>query len=104
MDALPAVAGESLTLSCLVWGTDQITRTVFYKNGATILPSAKLTHKISNVTESDRGHYKCEAIFTYVAGTSESPYQVVSDDQEVFVQGMHIQTTLFDCSDCWCTE
>ncbi|XP_035523950.1 uncharacterized protein LOC118332659 [Morone saxatilis] len=94
MDPLPAVAGESLTLSCLVWGTDQITRTVFYKNGATIFPSAKLTHTISNVTESDRGHYKCEAIFTYVARTSGSPYQVVSDDQEVFVQEAPMKAVL----------
>uniref|UniRef100_A0A8C4DMP4 Ig-like domain-containing protein n=1 Tax=Dicentrarchus labrax TaxID=13489 RepID=A0A8C4DMP4_DICLA len=70
MDPLPAVAGESLTLSCLVWGTDQITHTVFYKNGTILLPNAKFTHTISKVTESDQGSYKCKAIFTYVAQAS----------------------------------
>ncbi|XP_051274261.1 uncharacterized protein LOC127373650 isoform X2 [Dicentrarchus labrax] len=107
MDPLPAVAGESLTLSCLVWGTDQITHTVFYKNGTILLPNAKFTHTISKVTESDQGSYKCKAIFTYVARTSGSPYQVVSDDQDVFVQEASMKADLSEnigmscrCSHC----
>lgn len=97
MYPLPAVAGESLTLRCLVWGTDLITRTVFYKDNAVILDSVSPTYKIPKVTESVKGRYKCDATFTHKANTGGPPYQVVSDKQDVFVQGMHIQTTLFEC-------
>lgn len=97
MYPLPAVAGESLTLKCLVWGTDQITRTVFYKDNTVIRDSVSATYNFPNVTESVKGRYNCDATFTYKANAGGPPYQVVSDQQDVFVQGMHIQTTLFEC-------
>lgn len=97
MYPLPAVAGDSLTLKCLVWGTDQITRTVFYKDNTVIRDSVSATYNFPNVTESVKGRYNCDATFTYKANAGGPPYQVVSDQQDVFVQGMHIQTTLFEC-------
>lgn len=101
MYPLPAVVGESLILKCLAWGTDQISHTVFYKNNSIILEGLRSTYTISDVTESAMGSYKCGATFTHKARTEGPPYKVVSDDQDVFVQGMQIQQTLFDC---WCTK
>lgn len=89
MYPLPAVVGESLTLKCLAWGTDTISRTVFYRNNAIIQESLSPTYKITNVTESAKGRYKCDATFTYKARPAGPPYQVVSDNQDVFVQGIH---------------
>ncbi|XP_059181135.1 uncharacterized protein LOC131959934 [Centropristis striata] len=86
MYPLPAVVGESLTLRCLAWGTDQISQTVFYKDNAVIEKSVRPTYKISNVTESAKGKYKCDAKFTFRDYTAGPPYQEMSDDQDVFVQ------------------
>lgn len=86
----PAVAGERLTLRCLVWGTDQITRTVFLKNNATIEENNPPTYKIDNVTESVEGAYKCWATYRY--GTAEVLNDQVSDPQDLLVQGMYVQT------------
>lgn len=98
---LPAVAGENLILRCLVSGTNRISHTTFYKDGAILLDSANPTYTLPNVTESDKGRYKCDATFTYKDSTGGHPYKMTSDDQEMFVQGMHIQN--FDCSGCWCS-
>lgn len=95
---LPAVAGERLTLRCLVLGTNQISHTIFYKDDATIQESADPTYTIPTVTESAKGRYKCHATFTYKDSTVRDPYSLASDNQEVFVQGMHIQN--FDYRGC----
>ncbi|XP_049916770.1 uncharacterized protein LOC126400252 [Epinephelus moara] len=86
MYPLPAVVGESLSLRCLAWGTDQISSTVFYKNNAVLLESHSPTLEISKVTESESGSYRCNAIFTHKAHTDGPPSNVMSDDQDVFVQ------------------
>ncbi|XP_033467960.2 uncharacterized protein LOC117247481 [Epinephelus lanceolatus] len=86
MYPLPAVVGESLSLRCLAWGTDQISSTVFYKNNAVLLKSHSPTHEISEVTESASGSYRCNAIFKHRAHTDGPPSNVMSDDQDVFVQ------------------
>ncbi|KAL6095208.1 uncharacterized protein ACO6RY_16457 [Pungitius sinensis] len=86
MYPLPAVVGESLTLKCLVWGAERIIRAVFYKDNATFQQSQQLTHQINNVTDSTGGRYKCEATYTYKQHSAGPPYQVVSDEQNVFVQ------------------
>ncbi|XP_077958618.1 leukocyte immunoglobulin-like receptor subfamily B member 2 isoform X2 [Gasterosteus aculeatus] len=86
MYPLPAVVGVSLTLKCLAWGTDRVTRAVFYKDNSIIQETQQTTYQINNVTESTGGRYKCEATYTHVQRTSGPPYQVVSDDQDVFVQ------------------
>uniref|UniRef100_G3P1I7 Ig-like domain-containing protein n=1 Tax=Gasterosteus aculeatus aculeatus TaxID=481459 RepID=G3P1I7_GASAC len=93
MYPLPAVVGVSLTLKCLAWGTDRVTRAVFYKDNSIIKESQQTTYQINNVTESTGGRYKCEATYTHVQRTAEPPYQVVSDDQDVFVQGKRNQHT-----------
>lgn len=102
MHPLPALLGESMILRCLVWGTDRISRTVFYKNNEIILESPSPTYKITNVTESTAGSYKCDATFRYNAHEAGNPYKVVSDSQDMFVHGMHIQTALSDC--LWMNE
>ncbi|XP_032358466.1 uncharacterized protein LOC116671356 isoform X1 [Etheostoma spectabile] len=85
MYTLPAVVGDSLILKCLAWGTDDINRTIFYKNNAVIQDGIGYTYKISFVKESARGSYKCEATFTHKARTEGPPYDVVSDDQDMFI-------------------
>ncbi|XP_037610863.1 uncharacterized protein LOC119479395 isoform X2 [Sebastes umbrosus] len=86
MYPLPAVVGESLTLKCLVWGTDQISRAVFYKDNKIILESPNPIYQIPNVTESAKGNYKCDATYTHKGSTAGPPYIRVSDVQDVFVQ------------------
>ncbi|XP_074475315.1 uncharacterized protein LOC141758108 isoform X2 [Sebastes fasciatus] len=86
MYPLPAVVGESLTLKCLVWGTDQISRAVFYKDNVIILEGHNPIYQIPNVTESAKGNYKCDATYTHKGRTAGLPYKYVSDVQDVFVQ------------------
>ncbi|XP_010777656.1 uncharacterized protein [Notothenia coriiceps] len=86
MYPLPAVVGETLTLKCLAWGTDQISHAAFYKDNGILSSGASPTHTISNVTESAMGRYRCQATFTYTINPPGAPYQVTSEDQDVFVQ------------------
>ncbi|AWP17506.1 Hypothetical protein SMAX5B_020195 [Scophthalmus maximus] len=86
MYPLPPVVGEPLTLRCLVWGTDQISNTVFYKDNAVIIGAVSSTHTITNVTELTEGQYKCDVTYTHKAQAAGPPYHEVSDTQEVFVQ------------------
>lgn len=90
MYPMPAVAGESLTLKCLVWGATKIQNTIFYKNNVKLTEGDKPTHEIPNVTTSVRGSYSCEAKFIYMDKSSGPPYQKTSDPQDVPVQGTHI--------------
>ncbi|KAM9336623.1 uncharacterized protein ABDE67_019658 [Symphorus nematophorus] len=92
---LPAVAGESLTLRCLTWGTDQIRHTVFYKDNNIVQEAVDPIYKINDVAESVMGKYKCNATFTYKGHTSGPPYQLVSDDQDVFVQAAPIKPIVY---------
>uniref|UniRef100_A0A3Q3MMY8 Uncharacterized LOC109986740 n=1 Tax=Labrus bergylta TaxID=56723 RepID=A0A3Q3MMY8_9LABR len=85
MYPLPAVVGESLTLRCLVWGTDQISQTTFYKDGVMLVRSDDPTYTIPSVTESAKGRYKCMSIFTYKDRTAGPHYSESSDDQDVLV-------------------
>uniref|UniRef100_A0A8C2X7P1 Ig-like domain-containing protein n=1 Tax=Cyclopterus lumpus TaxID=8103 RepID=A0A8C2X7P1_CYCLU len=87
MYPLPAVVGESLTLNCLAWGANQISHTIFYKENYVILEGQSYTYKMTNVTESAKGRYKCDVTFTYKEHAAGPPYQQVSDNQDVFVQG-----------------
>ncbi|XP_073346287.1 uncharacterized protein [Pagrus major] len=94
MNHLPAVAGDSLTLRCLAWGTDRITRATFYKNDTIIQESIVPTYTIPTVTESAKGRYKCDATFTYKDRTGGPPYHLASDNQEVFVQVASMKAVL----------
>lgn len=97
MNPLPVINGESLTLTCLAWGSYKIQKTVFYKDD-TVIPTneGNPTHEIQHSDKAKAGRYKCDATFTYIAKPKGEPHQVVSDYQNVFVQGMYIQTTLFE--------
>ncbi|XP_041818688.1 uncharacterized protein LOC121624831 [Chelmon rostratus] len=94
MYPFPAVAGENLILRCLVWGTDQITYTLFYKDNEIIQGSTNPSIKISDVTEVTEGLYKCDATFTYKARTEGQPYKVASDAQDLFVQAVPMKAFL----------
>ncbi|XP_065805795.1 titin isoform X2 [Labrus bergylta] len=95
MYPLPAVVGESLTLRCLVWGTDQISQTTFYKDGVMLVRSDDPTYTIPSVTESAKGRYKCMSIFTYKDRTAGPHYSESSDDQDVLVLDHPPVKTLF---------
>ncbi|XP_010734566.3 uncharacterized protein LOC104923228 [Larimichthys crocea] len=95
----PAIVGENLILKCYVWGTDKIRHVVFYKKGEmndwkVILESRSSTYKIPDVTESAKGQYKCNAIYTHVARTYGPSYNVTSDIQEVFVQTPNVKAVV----------
>ncbi|XP_029954188.1 uncharacterized protein LOC115393352 [Salarias fasciatus] len=79
---LPAVVGQDVTLRCLVWGTKQISRTLFYRGDEVIAEGNSNTIEILNITDSKEGSYKCQATFTYKAGTGE-PYRETSDAQDL---------------------
>ncbi|XP_045924863.1 uncharacterized protein LOC123982933 isoform X2 [Micropterus dolomieu] len=86
MDPLPALAGGSITLKCVAWGTDKISRAVFYKNNTILQDSQSSTYTISYLTEKVNGDYKCNATYKHVASTGGPPYEEVSDNQDLFVQ------------------
>ncbi|XP_058476328.1 uncharacterized protein LOC131448178 [Solea solea] len=93
MYPLPAVVGESLNLKCLAWGTDQISKAVFYKDD-NVLSEANSTFVISNVEEVTQGRYKCEATYTHKAYISGPPYHIISDAQDVLVQALPVKAVL----------
>ncbi|KAM9837694.1 uncharacterized protein ACBR49_018336 [Aulostomus maculatus] len=104
---LPAVVGESLVLKCLVRGTNLLSRTVFYKDNVIISEGPSATHKITTVTNTTVGRYKCDATYTHKARTKGHPYQEVSDIQDVDVQGPPVRAVLSErislscaCPDC----
>lgn len=92
MYPFPALAGESVTLQCLVWGTDQISHASFYVN-ASDLQDGRQTYEIQRVTKSAKGSYKCQAIYTYSA-RSEGPLRETSDVQVLEVYGTNVNFEL----------
>lgn len=88
MNPFPALAGEKVTLQCLVWGTDQISLAGFYVN-ASLIQDGRPTYEIPHVTKSAKGSYKCHASYTYSA-SSEGPLQDTSDDQVLEVYGTNV--------------
>lgn len=81
----PVMAGDSLNLKCLYWGSEKISHVRLYKDGKQFMNGSSLTHRIDSVAETDQGGYKCEAMITN-KGT------LVSDAQQLFVKGSSIQT------------
>ncbi|XP_024913504.1 uncharacterized protein LOC103381736 isoform X2 [Cynoglossus semilaevis] len=104
MYPLPAVVGENVILRCLVWGTDQISNTVFYKNKAVISNTHSSQHVITNVTESSLGKYKCQVIYTHVARTGGPPYIKTSDPQELLFEEHPVKAVVYENQSlsCYC--
>lgn len=103
MYPFPALAGESVTLQCLVWGTDQISHVSFYVN-ASDLQDGRQTYEIQRVTKSAKGSYKCHAIYTYSA-SSEGPLRETSDVQVLEVYEIQMRAELSEVSgrlSCFC--
>uniref|UniRef100_A0A3Q1GR91 Uncharacterized LOC110949059 n=1 Tax=Acanthochromis polyacanthus TaxID=80966 RepID=A0A3Q1GR91_9TELE len=97
-----AVVGQSLTLRCLAWGTDQISHTVFYKGDSVVKKGGSSTYEISPVSDDTEGTYKCHATFTHVARTSGPPYSVLSDHQDVLIQKRPVTAVLSEDMVCSC--
>lgn len=91
MYPVPVMTGESVTLRCLTWGTDQIREAVFYVNNSVTPKNKGATLEIPSVTESDKGTYKCYATFTYPARTAGQPYKLYSDFQDLYIYGTHVK-------------
>ncbi|XP_047464316.1 uncharacterized protein LOC125022067 [Mugil cephalus] len=104
MNPFPPIVGESLTLACMVWGTDRISHAVFYKNNASIHSGDKSTYEIPHVTDSTKREYKCEAVFTYRDTTGGPPRTETSESQEVFVQGRPKRAALTEDRSCSCSS
>ncbi|XP_041830905.1 uncharacterized protein LOC121633091 isoform X2 [Melanotaenia boesemani] len=98
---LPAVAGQSLGLRCLVWGTDKVSETIFYRNNTLLVSVNGATHNINDVEKSQGGIYSCEASYKYRDQTT-SPHKLVSDTQEVSVQVSPIKAELSENMLCSC--
>ncbi|XP_074518747.1 sialoadhesin [Halichoeres trimaculatus] len=105
MYPLPAIEGETLTLRCYVWGTDQISHTIFYKDNKPIQDSASPTYNIPDVPLSAMGSYKCKSTFTYVAQTAGPLLLMESDYQDVLVHSRLPRASLSDNlgMSCSCT-
>lgn len=91
MYPMPVMAGESVTLRCLIWGTNQISETVFYKNNSVVQENKGPTLEIPNVKESAKARYKCLATFTYPARTAGPAYNLDSDLQDLYIYGMRVK-------------
>lgn len=94
MYPFPALAGDSVTLRCLVWGTDQISNAGFYVNTSNLHKSRTPTYEIQHVTKSSKGRYKCEADFTYPLNSDRVLLQQTSDDQDLEVYGTKLNFEL----------
>ncbi|XP_028263789.1 uncharacterized protein LOC114437347 isoform X2 [Parambassis ranga] len=104
MYPMPAVAGESLTLRCLVWGAKVIKHTIFYKETTILKQGDEPTHEIHNVTTSVRGIYSCQATFMFVDKSSGPPYDRKSDPQDVPVQAQPEAAILSEDMSCSCKK
>lgn len=94
MYPFPALAGESVTLQCLVWGTDHISNAGFYVNTSNLQKGRRPTYKIQDVTKSAKGSYNCDATFTYNANSEGQPQKGTSDDQVLEIYGMNVNCGL----------
>lgn len=91
MYPVPVMVGESVTLRCLVWGTDRISHAVFYLNNSVEQTNKSATLEIKSVKESQKGSYKCNATFMRSGRTAGPEFNLVSDRQELYIYGTHVQ-------------
>lgn len=91
MYPVPVMAGESVTVRCLVWGAGQISRAVFYVNSSVKTEDKGPIFEIPKVTENEKGTYKCNATFTYPARTGGLPHVADSDVEYLYVYGTHVK-------------
>lgn len=96
MYPVPVMAGESVTLKCLTWGTDQISQATFHVNNSVMGETKVSTLEIPSVAESEKGSYNCSAVFMYRAGTAGLPYNLGSDLQDLYIYGAHVKRQ-FQC-------
>ncbi|KAM4624508.1 uncharacterized protein ACJ7VT_005359 [Polymixia lowei] len=101
----PVLIGQNFILKCIVWGTDKILRTVFYKDEAVMQDGSSSTYHIKNVKASSAGKYKCDATFHYKGSTGPLS-QLTSDAQDLLVQEPPLKTVISVGSglSCSCPE
>ncbi|XP_027854818.1 uncharacterized protein LOC114133259 isoform X2 [Xiphophorus couchianus] len=101
MYPFPAMAGEKMTLRCLVWGTKEVIQSVFYKENVMTKTVHGDTYNIPKVTESEMGRYRCKATYRYKDQTV-SPHVYKSDVQDLPVQVRPVEAVLSDTMQCSC--
>ncbi|XP_015237871.1 PREDICTED: uncharacterized protein LOC107089535 [Cyprinodon variegatus] len=102
MYPFPAIAGERMTLRCLVWGTDEVKRSVFYKENTVIKTINGESFQLDSVNQSNVGKYKCVATYRHKGQTISTPHQYGSDAQEVLVYASPVRAQLSDHGTCTC--
>ncbi|XP_029383762.1 uncharacterized protein LOC115060076 [Echeneis naucrates] len=102
MKPFPAVIGQTLTLMCVVWGTNQITNTNFYKEKRILKQIPGPLFTIQNVTEATKGQYRCIASYTYIH-SKEKSYRNESDFQDLPIQENPISAKLVVGADMACS-
>ncbi|XP_014874416.1 uncharacterized protein LOC106937421 isoform X1 [Poecilia latipinna] len=101
MYPFPAIAGEKMTLKCLVWGTEEVTKSVFYKENTNIMSVQGDTYNIPTVNEPGVERYKCKATYRYKDQTVD-PHVYDSDVQDVPVHVCPVRAVLSDTMGCSC--
>ncbi|XDV48006.1 hypothetical protein PO909_017521 [Leuciscus waleckii] len=106
--AAPALLGESVTLSCRVWGGKAETA-MFYKDNKPITDRTEDTYIITNATQADTGQYRCHATYRYTHISADAARQEGdSDAQELKVIGgppaATVDSTSHNNLKCFCRD
>ncbi|XP_043957664.1 uncharacterized protein LOC122822796 isoform X2 [Gambusia affinis] len=101
MYPFPAIEGEKMTLRCIVWGTEKVTKSVFYKENIETKSVHGDAFVIPEVTESQVGSYKCKATYRYKDQTV-GPHVDDSDVQDLPVHDRPVRAVLSDTMSCSC--
>ncbi|XP_036434398.1 uncharacterized protein LOC118813267 [Colossoma macropomum] len=99
----PAWSGDTVSLSCDVWGGAQVDKAVFFKDGTEIEKGSKDKYDISNVAKSSEGAYTCSATyrFTHISETAATYSNLPSDQQVLRVIDGPPMAHL-DCNSLYC--
>ncbi|KAL7873899.1 hypothetical protein SRHO_G00048690 [Serrasalmus rhombeus] len=79
----PAWSGESVSLSCDVWGGAHVDNAVFYRDGNEVQKGSKDTYDIPNIAKTNAGRYSCNATykFSHISAAAAVRSNMPSDQQ-----------------------
>ncbi|XP_017540064.1 uncharacterized protein LOC108412522 isoform X2 [Pygocentrus nattereri] len=85
----PAWSGETVSLSCDVWGGAHVENAVFYQDGKEVQKGSKDTYDIPNIAKDSEGEYTCKATykFTHINPAAAERSNMPSDQQVLRVIG-----------------
>ncbi|XP_036434387.1 obscurin-like [Colossoma macropomum] len=100
----PAWSGDTVSLSCDVWGGAHVDQAVFYKDGTEIKKDApKDTVVISNVAKSDQGMYACNATYRFIHISKEAlTHSSLPSDQQLLKVIDGPPMAHLDCEKLYC--